>query len=270
MSHSGNGVIDMRIRPGARHANSSRILRTAGAPIRFCSDFPMAESRRAAMKRRAPLERHAPARLVALRAVADSGSLHLDLPGTKLRALGNAHGQNPVLETRLDLSGLELATQREAAAIEARAQVGVERFRILGELELHLALDDQIVAIDAQAQAILRNARHVGAQGDAILVLPDVHRRPDRSLPGLPTLRGRAGCGLGCGAGAAPADFSVGSHVSDLRFVQWISIWRGRAASRRSTPICTTPSTYFACTRSGSTSSGRLMTRRNSPLKRSW
>src|ERR1700681_1599269 len=46
--------------------------------------------------------------------------LHLDPPWTSLLGLGNAHGQNTVVQLGLDLLGVRLAGQRDAVVESAR------------------------------------------------------------------------------------------------------------------------------------------------------
>ena len=75
-----------------------------------------------------------------------SAALHLNTPWSERGALGNAHGEHAILQDRLDLARVELGAEHEAAAIERRAHIGVQRLHAVGHLELQLAFDGQRVA----------------------------------------------------------------------------------------------------------------------------
>src|SRR2546430_9382918 len=74
---------------------------------------------------------------------ADSGSLDLDLARSQLRAFGDPHRQDSVLESGLDLRAIQLAAQHETAPIERRAHIRVQGLGLLGQFELHTALEQR-------------------------------------------------------------------------------------------------------------------------------
>src|SRR5690349_8400566 len=111
-----------------------------------------------------------------------SAGPHFDATGPQLRALGNTHGEHAVLEVRVYLLGLELVAEHESPSIDRGADVGIQRLHLVLRRDADAPFDEQVVAIDAQVQPVLRHARHVRAQRHAVLGFEDVDGRPQCGL----------------------------------------------------------------------------------------
>src|SRR5581483_2087129 len=105
--------------------------------------------------------------------------LNFNPPCAHLRPLRNPHGQHAILEVRLDLVRFQLATELEATPIHTRADVRIQGLRLLRQIELHLAFNDEALVLHPHAQPLFGDARQIRLQRDAVPILVNVHGRSD-------------------------------------------------------------------------------------------
>src|SRR6186713_1730306 len=75
-----------------------------------------------------------------------------DPPRLSVGLLRNVQGQHPVLQVRLDARRIQLAAEREAAAVPRYSHFGVHRLQPLGRQRTHAPFDQKGVALDLQLQ----------------------------------------------------------------------------------------------------------------------
>ena len=91
-------------------------------------------------------------------------SLHLHGDAARLGVLGlrDAHAQHALRQLGRHGIRVELLAQREHPAVMLPRHLDMTGLQTLGQVQLHVGLDDQPIAIDAQMQLL---ARHAGADG---------------------------------------------------------------------------------------------------------
>src|SRR5207302_834005 len=121
--------------------------------------------------------------------------------GTAAAALGArpAERHASALERGLDVGSLQLPAQDEAAPIDGRAHVGVHRLGVLGQLELHIAFEQQRVAVHADVEPLPGHSGHVRLERDPLAVLVDVDGRPHPRLGASARLLDRSALRFGGG-----------------------------------------------------------------------
>ena len=101
----------------------------------------------------------------------------------RARPSGCAARSTPWFSSALDLLGVELAAQRERAAVTRALHLGMAGLHALRHGEHDLGSMISVLAFDPQVQPVLGHAGQVGVEGDAAGILDHVHGRQQAPVP---------------------------------------------------------------------------------------
>lgn len=100
--------------------------------------------------------------------------------------------QHAVLQIGIDLRGVQVGPERERSREVGLADLGVLQPQPGRSRHHRLGFDEQITVVDLHVEPVLRYARQIRPQDDALAIFKDIDRRRDGDptlgrLPSLPT-----------------------------------------------------------------------------------